>query len=187
MIKFNKTLKNHWLGPWLVGALCAVVLISTRPRKADAGLVEYAIILALVAIVVIAIVNDPGNKAFGVVANQLQNAANDANDASEKGDRDKFIGSNSKVIGLAEALIGIISSCDTRSCGDLRTDLQQIIGLGALFKSQVLAVSRSCQPNGVLQPFEQCDPLIQPNGGCPITIEETFCSEACQCEPIINP
>ena len=77
--------------------------------------------------------------------------------------------------------MGMTSACDT--CDDVRDDLQRILGIAAHLKSEAVGHSGTCQPDGVIGPNEQCDPLALPTG-CPISIELTFCSDTCQCEPV---
>src|SRR5438477_9297221 len=172
-----KFLKSHWLGPWLVGGLCALVLLtSAAPPKADAAtMAEYGLLLALIAVVCIGALFEapPGQ----VVRNQLQAAVEGARLARSEGDQHKEVGRLSKAIGAAEALMGMTSSCD--GCDELRGGLQQIIGQLTLFKSEALGVSGTCNPNGVVQGNEQCDPLAVPTG-CPTnTLEVRFCNVEC--------
>src|SRR6478672_1624140 len=60
-----------------------------------------------------------------------------------------------KTAGTAQALIGMTSACN--DCSELRDTLPQITGHVALLKTEVVGVSRTCHPNGVIQPNEQCD------------------------------
>lgn len=182
-MKTMKLLKRSWFGPWLVGLLCVLVLVATTPREAAAGLVEYAVILFLTAVVAIVFLELEGvNQGSPVVLGQLETAVNGAALANSEGDPHTEITKLSKAMGAAEALMGMTASCD--DCADLRSDLQQIIGLLALLKSQALGVVTTCEPNGVIQGNEQCDPLAVPTG-CPTsTTEFIFCNDECQCQGI---
>ncbi len=157
------------------------------PQKAAATAVEYAVMLALIIVVCITDVSAselPQNgAALNAITGQFQVAANAAALANSAGDRAKEISRLSKTIGMAEALMGMTSSCNT--CDELRTHLQQVIGLAALLKSQALGVG-ACSPNGVIQGNEQCDPLAVPTG-CPVLTVPSFCNDECQCETIIIP
>jgi hypothetical protein len=172
-MKIMNILKNRSFAACLVAVLCVSLL---TPRKADAGLVEYPFILALIEILVIIV---PEGTPGGVVGNQLLTAVEGAALANSEGNRPKEISRLGKVIGLAEALMGITSSCGD-ACGALRGDLQQVIGIAANLKSLALGVVASCHPNGVIQGNEQCDPLAVPTG-CPVLILPSFCSDECQC------
>jgi len=185
MMEITKILKTSWFGPWLVAAVCVLVLTPAMPQKAAATAVEYAVMLALIIVVCITDVSaselHQNGAALNAITGQFQAAANGAAVANSAGDRAKEISRLSKVIGLASALMGMTSSCD--ACVDLRSDLQQIIGLAAVLKSQALGVG-ACSPDGVIQGNEQCDPLAVPTG-CPVLTVPSFCNDECQCEPII--
>lgn len=178
-MKIAKVLKGSRLGQWMVAVLCALLLTCTSPRKAEATAVEYAVMLALIIVVCITAMESP---AWSPVGDQLKAAANAAQDANSKGNQPKEIAGLSKTIGLAKAMMGITSSCD--DCATVREELQTIIGTASALKAEALNVVGACNPNGVIQGNEQCDPLIMPNGGCPISIEETFCSDECLCESV---
>ncbi len=183
----NSVLKGSWPGPWAMGVLCVLVLLFMLPQEAPAPTaVEYAVMLALIIVVCItdisAVSLPPGSR---VVSSQLLTAGNDAATANDEGDRPKEIGRLSKVIGAAEALMGMSSSCE--GCDELRNNLQQIIGLAAFLKGNALASAGGggrCDPDGFIQRTEQCDPLAVPTG-CPVTTTLTFCSEDCRCQPAV--
>ena len=182
-MKIARVLKTSWFGPWLVAALCVLLLTFTTGRKAEATAVEYAVMLALIIVVcVTAITEKSSQNEWTVVGNHLIAAGGDAEEANSVGDRTKEISRLSKAIGAAKALMGITSSCD--DCDEVRTDLQEIIGLAELLKSRALGEVSACTPDGVIEPGEQCDPLAVPTG-CPVTTFPTFCSDQCLCEPII--
>jgi Flp pilus assembly pilin Flp len=182
-MKIAKVLKRSWFGPWLVAALCVLLLTFTTPRKAEATAVEYAVMLALIIVVCITSVTERSSQnEWSVVGSHLIAAAGDAAEANSMGDRTKEVSRLSKAIGAAKALMGITSSCD--NCDEVRTDLQEIIGLADLLKSRALGVVSACTPDGVIEPGEQCDPLAMPTG-CPVLTFSTFCSDQCLCEPII--
>jgi Flp pilus assembly pilin Flp len=182
-MKMMQFLKSHWFGPWLVAALCVLVLTSAVPQKAEATTVEYAVMLALIIYVCITNVSPQGinSEAWGAIGGQLQKAGDDAALANSEGDRAREISRLSKAGGLAEALMGMTSSC--ADCSELRNNLQQIIGLAAALKSEALGVTSACNPDGVIGGGEQCDPLATPTG-CEVLTVVTFCSAECQCEPI---
>jgi hypothetical protein len=73
----------------------------------------------------------------------------------------------------------------TSGCGncELRDTLQQVTGQVAFLKTQVVGASGTCHPNGVIQPNEQCDPLVAPFGGCPVGTAIAYCSDDC-CDEI---
>ena len=58
-MKMMQFLKTHWFGPWLVAALCVLVLTPAVPQKAEATTVEYAVMLALIIVVCITGVSAP--------------------------------------------------------------------------------------------------------------------------------
>lgn len=181
MIKTIKLLKGSWFGPLLISVLCVSVLILGIPVKAPATALEYAVMLALISILIpdVQVSNKPWAGAWGVVSSQLQMAANGAADANTQGDQIMEISRLSKAIGAAEALMGMTSSCD--DCQELRSDLQQIIGLASFLKSKALGVVSGCHPNGKIQKSEECDPLAVPTG-CPTNATvEFFCNDECQC------
>jgi Flp pilus assembly pilin Flp len=181
-MKTMKLLKRSWLGPWLVAALCVLVLVATTPREAAAAtLAEYALLLFLITVALIDILPET-NPGAHVVFGQLETAVNAASLANSEGDQPKEISRLSKALGAAEALMGMTTPCD--ACGELRDVLQQIIGLVALMKSQTLGVASTCNPNGVIQGNEQCDPLAVPTG-CPVNpVQAVFCNDECQCQGI---
>jgi len=120
-----------------------------------------------------------------VVVNQLKTAAEGAQAANMVGNRVAELSRLSKAIGATEALLGMTSDCD--ECGDLKDVLQQIIGQAALLKTAAVGASGTCQPNGIIGPAEQCDPLAA-STGCPVnTIELTYCSDECRCEVVPTP
>ena len=178
-MKIAKVMKGSWFGPWVVAALCALLLTYASPRKAEATAVEYAVMLALIIVVCITADVPPSkstSESWSVVGNQLITAANGAADANSAGDQSREISRLSKAIGAADALMGMTSSCD--DCNQASSDLQEIIGLAGLLKARALGVA-AC-PEG----SEQCDPLAVPTG-CPIAIVPTFCNDECMCVPVI--
>ncbi len=181
-MKIAKVLKGSRLGPWVVAVLCALLLTYTSPRKAEATAVEYAVMLALIIVVCITAIESP---AWTPVGDHLKAAAKAARDANSAVNQPKEIAGLSKTIGLAKAMMGITSSCD--DCATVREELQTIIGTASALKTEALNVVGACKPNGIIQGNEQCDPLVMPNGGCPITTEGTFCTDQCLCEPLIIP
>jgi len=164
------------------------ILITTLvllPVKVFAGLTEYALILALIAIIAIAALQlnlPPGAQ---VVITQLSTAVEGARAANIVGNSTAELTRLSKAIGAAQALVGMTSACS--DCGEVRDVLQQIIGQAAVLKTRITGASGTCNPNGILQPNEQCDPLAIPSG-CPVNATAvTYCSDECTCQIAIVP
>jgi hypothetical protein len=185
MRKMIGLLKGSHLGILVIGLLCAVVLVSTMPQEAAAAtIIDYPLLAILLSIAAIAITSTGPQSptALNVLLSHLETAVEGARLANLAGDQHAELSRLSKAIGATEALMGMTSSCDT--CGDLRSILQQVIGLAANMKTSVVGASGTCHPNGLIQPNEQCDPLAVPTG-CPInTIELTFCNDECLCRPV---
>jgi len=180
----SKTMKP--LRTLLGGLLCIALVVAPVPR-ASALSIDYAIVLALILLAVIDLTDAQSDLPQGsqVVINQLKTAAEGARAANMVGNRAAELSRLSKAIGATEALMGMTSDCD--ECGDLRDVLQQIIGHAALLKASVVGASGTCQPNGIIGPTEQCDPLAIQTG-CPVnTIEPTYCSDECRCELAPSP
>jgi len=168
----------------LTGFLCIALSILPVP-KASAVSVEYPVLLALIIVVVVTSTQSDLPQGSQVVINQLQTAAEGAPAANMVGNRVAELSRLSKAIGATEALMGMTSDCE--ECGDLRDTLQQIIGQAALLKTRAVGASGTCQPNGIIGPNEQCDPLAIQTG-CPVnTIEPTYCSDECRCELVPTP
>lgn len=178
----SKTMKP--LRILLMGFLC--VALSILPvSKASAVSVEYPILFALILVAALTAADADLPQGSQVVINQLQTAAEGARAANMVGNRTAELSRLSKAIGATEALMGMTSDCD--ECGDLRDVLQQIIGYAALLKTSVVGASGTCQPNGIIGPTEQCDPLAVQTG-CPVnTIELTYCSDECRCALVPTP
>jgi Flp pilus assembly pilin Flp len=164
----------------LVGLL-SVSLLFLPVQKASAGLVEYALILVLIAVIAIDQL-PPGSR---VLIDQLETSIEGAQAANMVDNRIAEANRLSKASGAAEALLGMTSACS--DCSELRDTLQQIIGQAAALKTAAVGASGSCHPNGTIQPNEECDPLAE-STGCPVdTIELTYCSDECRCVPVIAP
>ena len=173
----SKTMKP--LRILLTGLLCIALSILPVP-KASAVSVEYPIIFALILVVVVTASESDLPPGSQVVIKQLQTSIEGAQAANMIGNRTAELSRLSKAIGATEALMGMTSACD--ECGDLKDVLQQIIGQAALLKTRTVGASGTCQPNGIVGPNEQCDPLAVVSG-CPVnTIEPTYCSDECRCE-----
>jgi Flp pilus assembly pilin Flp len=178
----SKTMKP--LRILLMGFLCIALSILPVP-KASAVSVEYTVLLALIIVATIDVSKSVLPQGSQVVINQLKTAAEGARAANMVGNRAAELSRLSKAIGATEALMGMTSDCD--ECGDLRDVLQQIIGHAALLKTSIVGASGTCQPNGIIGPNEQCDPLAIQTG-CPVnTIEPTYCSDECRCELAPSP
>jgi Flp pilus assembly pilin Flp len=166
-----------WKRRLLLGAVWFVLL---APSKVLAGLAEYALILALIAVlVIVARVLPPGSMA---VIHELQSAITDAQVANAGGHPLKELSHLSKALGLEEALMDMAASCDT--CGEVTADLQELIGLTSKLQARVL-ITPGCKPDGVIASNEECDPLAAPTG-CPTDPVPTFCDDMCQCEEVVT-
>ena len=167
------------------GFLCSALLVSPVPR-ASATAVEYTVWLALILVACLPLANEAGLPAGSdVVINQLTVAAEGARAANIVGNSTAELTRLSKAVGAAQALLGMTSACS--DCGELRSVLQQIIGMAAVLKVRIVGASGTCNPNGIVQPNEQCDPLAIPSG-CPISpTAATYCSDECRCEASIIP
>ena len=194
MIGLIELLRKSWFGPLLIGVLLIVLVVPTPPNEVSAqgdddddGLSGGALAVLLLAVGgAVAGVLYAANHGSGpqVVLDQLEAAVQGALDAKQAGNRRVEFSRLAKAIGAAESLMRMTSSCDTR-CDDLRSDLQTLIGMLAHAKSFLLAVA-TCNPNGVIQGNEQCDPLAVPTG-CPIATTVTFCNEECRCQAVSVP
>jgi len=179
----SKTIKP--LRSLFIGFLCTALLFLPVPKASAASMVEYALLLVAVLLLAASAQDadlPPGSQ---VVINQLDLSVEGARAANLVGNRAAELSRLSKAIGAAEALMGMTSACG--ECGDLRDDLQQIIGQAALLKTQAVGASGTCNPTGILQPTEQCDPLAIPSG-CPVNATAvTYCSDECTCQIAIVP
>jgi hypothetical protein len=172
-------------GAMLRVLLCAALLLTPVPR-ATATPVEYDILFALIIVVclpALEAVDLPSGSA--VVIDQLTTAIEGARAANIVGNTSAELSRLSKALGAVQALMGMTSSCS--DCADARAALQQVIGQAALLKTRIIGASGSCNPNGIVQPNEQCDPLAIPSG-CAISLTTvTYCSDECRCESTIAP
>jgi Flp pilus assembly pilin Flp len=166
-----------WKRRILVGAVWFALL---APIKALAGLVEYALILALIAIlVIVALQLPPGAPS---VLNQLQGTINAAQAANAAGNSRQELSHLSKALGLEEALTAMTASCDT--CGEAKATLQEMIGLTSKLRARLL-ITPGCKPDGVIASNEECDPLAVPDG-CPTGPIPAFCTDTCQCAEVVT-
>lgn len=166
----------------LVALLCVALFALPVPRASAVSLAEYALLLGLIAIFGAEFQPAPGS---GVVIDQLVAAVEGARAASIVGNSTAELSRLSKAAGAAQALLGMTASCS--DCTDARTALQQIIGRLAFFKTSIIGASGSCNPNGIVQPNEQCDPLAI-NTGCPTNATlPLYCSDECTCEIVLVP
>jgi len=165
----------------LAGTLCVLLLASSIPQKTEAGIIEYSDLLLYVALTVITLLPQGSH----VVLQQLQSAVDGAQLAHADGNQRQELSKLSQAIGAAQALAGMTSSCD--ACGDVRDNLQIVIGIATGLRARVMGTSRTCNPNGIIGPNEQCDPLANPTG-CPNDLTfPTFCDDVCQCEAVVIP
>jgi hypothetical protein len=164
----------------VVALLSAALVLPSVPQKASSGdFIEYALVVALIAFAstIAPVLTLPDGS--DVLIRQLEVAVEGARAANIVDNPTLEAARLSKAIGAAWALIGMTSACG--ECGELRDTLQQIIGQAAALKTAAVGASGTCHPNGVLQPNEECDPLI-PNA-CPLNgTVVTYCSDECLCE-----
>src|SRR5207248_2634890 len=163
------------LRPALIAFLCAGLVLSPIPRASATAVADYGPLLVLIVILISAPVQQvdlpQGSK---IVTNQLETAVQAARAASLVGNSTAEFSRLSKAIGAAQALMGMTSACS--DCGEVRDILQQIIGQASVLKTRIAGASGSCNPNGIIQPNEQCDPLAIPSG-CPVNATAaTYCS-----------
>jgi len=171
---------NSFCRPLIVVAMCAALTILPVQRASAATMVEYALLLVAVLLLAADVSQTGGPDGSAIVVDQLQVAVEGARAANIIGNRPAEVSRLSKAIGAAEALMGMTARCET--CGDFRDTLQQAIGLAAFLKTSAVGSSGSCQPNGVIGPNEQCDPLAVPTGCLVGGITVTYCSDECRCE-----
>ncbi len=184
-MKIMQILKRYWFGRLLVVALCVLLLTAmvttTPPRKANATLIELLVVIAIIAVLIADVAPPTVNPhAWGMLLNQLKTSIDDASAADSEGDWPKVIGSLGKAGGKAEALMGMVTPCD--SCDDVKEMLQDVIGIIALNKSRIVGSER-CHPDGIVQGNEECDPLAKPTG-CPTDPQRNlnfYCNDECQC------
>src|SRR6266700_5430218 len=169
----------------LVTLLCAALIALPIPR-ASAVSVEYPVLLALIIVVCLPLASEADlPQGSDVVINQLTLAAEGARAANIVGNSTAELSRLAKAIGAAQALMGMTSGCG--DCGELRDVLQQIIGTAAVLKTRIVGASGTCNPNGIVSPNEQCDPLAIPSG-CPVNATAaTYCSDECTCQATISP
>jgi hypothetical protein len=168
-----------------IGFLCSTLLLGPVPR-ASAVSVEYTVFLALIIVACLPLVNEADlPQGSGVVVDQLVTAAEGARAANIVGNSTAELTRLSKAIGAAQALMGMTAACD--DCTDLRATLQQIIGQAAVLKTRIIGASGTCNPNGIVQPNEQCDPLAIPSGCSVSSTATSYCSDECRCEVSIIP
>jgi hypothetical protein len=178
--------KNSWIKRSLAAVLCAGLVTATFPRKAAADLTEYALLLVLISLAAITVAPNVDPKPWGVIGGHLQAAATAAQNANVGGDRSTEIGRLGETIGGATAMMALTSSCDS-SCDGARENLQATIGIAAFLKSVAVGtVTASCNPDGIVEAGEQCDPTATPSG-CPATTVGTFCDSECLCEQVLGP
>jgi hypothetical protein len=156
-----------------------VFTLTMASKVLAARMAEYALLLFLIAIS-LSVQGPTGPKDNGAssVLGQLRAAGEHAAAAHLNGNRTQEIAGLAETMGLTKAMLAITGSCDT--CGDLRSDLQQILDVATHLKAVAQGGTGTCKPDGVIGRHEACDPLAQPSG-CPITTFETFCDDACEC------
>lgn len=163
----------------LAAMIFATLTVLPVQRASAASMVEYDLLLFLILINMASFAPADLPAGSAIVAGQLQVAAEGARAANISGNRAGEVSRLSKSIGAAEALIGMTAACG--DCVELKDTLQQIVGVAASLKTSAVGASATCQPNGVIGPHEQCDPLAVPNG-CPVGgVALTYCSDECRC------
>jgi len=165
--------------PLLIALVCATLAILPVQRVSAASMAEYPLLLFLIALASDFVPQADLTGASRIVSDQLQVAAQGAEAANIIGNRATEVSRLSKAIGAAEALIGMTASCG--NCDELRNALQQTVGVAAFLKTSGVGASGSCQPNGVIGPNEQCDPLAHPTGCQLDGTSLTYCSDECRC------
>ncbi len=180
-MSFISILKRYSIFRWLVGALCAVLLVSTMPKQAAAqDIAEYALLAAFISLILVSTVVGTGG--FNNAKLRLADSADAAAQANREGDRPKEIGKLGKVNGAAHAMLGMTSSCDD-TCDEVRGDLQDVVGITAVLKARAVGHSSDCVVNGVVGFNEECDPMAVPTG---CGFRTSFCDDECQCQIIAN-
>jgi hypothetical protein len=187
-----RLLRQPWFGPLLVALLVVGLLVPTMPYEAtsqtdddddDMSGGALAVLLLAVGGAVAGEVYGPNRLAAQRAFDQLSTAAAGAIVAESGRDRPQELSRVSQAIGAAEALMGMTPSCDT--CDDVKSSLQHVVGILARAKSKLTGHTTSCQPNGIIQPKEQCDPLAVPTGCSTSSTPALFCNAECQCKGIV--
>jgi hypothetical protein len=189
MPKTIESLKKSWFGLLLIGFLCTTLTVQAVPHEAAAQTDDEGLSGGKLAALLLAI----GGAVAGIfyasrpdapeLFDHLQAAIDDARLAEGDGDRTGELSAVSEAIGAAKALRAQ-SSCD--ACGDARNDLQEVMGILAKVKTDLIGASRTCRPDGRIGPHEQCDPLAVPTG-CPQDgTVLLFCNDECQCQVPID-
>jgi hypothetical protein len=187
-------LRQPWFGPLLVGLLLIGLLVPTMPYEATSqtddddddmsGGALAVLLLAVGGAVGKEEVYGANRLAAQSAFDQLSTAAAGAIIAESGRDRPQELSQVSRAIGAAEALIGMTPSCG-ETCDDVKSSLQHVVGILARAKSKLTGPPKSCQPNGIVQPREQCDPLAVPTGCSTSSTPVLFCNAECQCRGIV--
>jgi Flp pilus assembly pilin Flp len=171
MVRTRKRIRSILLG---------FLLVFVVVPKAIAGLIEYALILQLIAIIAISVMDAHTPPGFQTVVDQLQVSVDGARAAAIDGDRIAELSRLSKAVGTSDALMGMMAACT--DCDSLRATLQQVIGQLSALRVAAGGGSATCHPNALIQPNEQCDPLAIPTG-CPTNATlPIYCSDECTCQ-----
>jgi len=145
-------LKRWPVGRVLVLAVATSVLVATTPRRANADLIEYTLLLAFVALASAALVpveSQPTEGASKVLIDELQASVEGAANASSNGDVPAQINGLSKAAAIARALEGTTSTCE--DCGELRSILENIITGATAIKMELLGHSgTTCNPSSLV-------------------------------------
>ena len=124
-------------------------LVSFLKKEDGPTAVEYAVMLALIIVVCITAQEAPVNpQAAGQISDQLQGAALDAADANSAGDTAGEIAGLTKVIGLTQALLGLLTNCE--DCDGVKSDAQDVIDMATSLKGEALNGSGGCNPNAIV-------------------------------------
>jgi hypothetical protein len=136
-------LKRFALRKALVISLCASLVVPMAPRRAQAqGLTEYALILALIAIIAIAADELPPQtqQPAGVLIDELHTAIESASAAQGQGSVTGQISALNKAIGIETALEGTSSQCT--DCSLFDSTLQEIIDASTAIRAKLIPAGK---------------------------------------------
>ncbi len=180
MNEVRETETDRRRGPKLVAIFATLALPLVVVGKAvAASMVEYA--LLLVAVLLLAATSyegpsAPNHQGIVTLQNHLQTDAQEAAFFHLHGNRRKEITALGKTLAAANGLVGLASTCT--DCADAEADLQLIVRLAS--ELQARAQQNACNPDGVVDGQEACDPSANPSG-CPILVLPSFCNDDCEC------
>ena len=180
-----KNLGSRRFRSWLIVAVCAAMLTSPAPRKAEAqDIIEYALLaafIALAAITGVAAEIHPNGAAYLRHLDRLENACAEAEAAHDDANPTKERVQLSRAGGAAAAMIGMTASCDAPVCDEAREGLKQAIGVIGQLKARTL-IFDTCG-NKVIDEGEECDPSVRPDV-CGTRVLRSFCTADCFCQVV---